>query len=103
MLADPDVTAGNDNMTDYYFFDIVGGTLGLGYSTSAATQPAMVVPASGDDLKAVFATSADLVEGKRLAGKSSTAMGEAKGLEDLHLITYDIPQRKYADRGAIFW
>jgi len=43
------------------------------------------------------------VEGKRLAGKSSTAMGEAKGLEDLHLITYDIPKGKYADRGAIFY
>jgi hypothetical protein len=43
------------------------------------------------------------VEGKRLAGKSSTAMGEAKGLEDLHLITYDIPKGKYTDRGAIFY
>ncbi len=43
------------------------------------------------------------VNGKRLAGKSSTAMGEAKGLEDLHLITYDIPKAKYTDRGAIFY
>ncbi|HXP61801.1 MAG TPA: hypothetical protein VN829_15005 [Dongiaceae bacterium] len=43
------------------------------------------------------------VDGKRLAGKSSTAMGEAKGLEDLHLVTYDIPTRKYTDRGAIFY
>jgi len=43
------------------------------------------------------------VNGKRLAGKSSTAMGEAKGLEDLHLITYDIPKGKYTDRGAIFY
>jgi hypothetical protein len=42
------------------------------------------------------------VDGKRLAGKASTAMGEAKGLEDLHLITYDIPKGKYTDRGAIF-
>ena len=41
--------------------------------------------------------------GKRLAGKSSTAMGEAKGLEDLHLITYDIPKRQYTDHGAIFY
>jgi hypothetical protein len=30
-------------------------------------------------------------------------MGEAKGLEDLHLVTYDIPTRKYTDRGAIFY
>ena len=43
------------------------------------------------------------VDGKRLAGKNSTAMGEAKGLEDLHLITYDIPKSKYTDRGAIFY
>lgn len=43
------------------------------------------------------------VDGRRLAGKSSTAMGEAKGLEDLHLITYDIPNAKYSDRGAIFY
>jgi len=43
------------------------------------------------------------VNGKRLAGKSSTAMGEAKGLEDLHLITYDIPKAEYTDRGAIFY
>jgi hypothetical protein len=43
------------------------------------------------------------VDGKRLAGKASTAMGEAKGLEDLHLVTYDIPKRKYTDRGAIFY
>lgn len=43
------------------------------------------------------------VNGKRLAGKSSTAMGEAKGLEDLHLITYDIPTGAYADRGAILY
>jgi len=43
------------------------------------------------------------VNGKRLAGKSSTAMGDAKGLEDLHLITYDNPKAKYTDRGAIFY
>lgn len=43
------------------------------------------------------------VDGKRLAGKSETAMGEAKGLEDLHLITYDIPSLTYTDHGAIFY
>jgi hypothetical protein len=43
------------------------------------------------------------VNGKRVAGKNSTAMGEAKGLEDLHLVTYDIPTAKYTDRGAIFY
>jgi len=43
------------------------------------------------------------INGKRLAGKSSTAMGEAKGLEDLHLITYDIDRHAYTDQGAIFY
>jgi len=41
--------------------------------------------------------------GRRLAGKASTAMGEAKGLEDLHLVTYDIEKSEYRDRGAIFY
>ncbi len=43
------------------------------------------------------------MNGRRLAGKGTTAMGEAKGLEDLHLITYNIPKAKYTDRGAIFY
>lgn len=43
------------------------------------------------------------VDGKRVAGKSSTAMGEAKGLEDLHLITYNISTKKYTDHGAIYY
>jgi hypothetical protein len=42
-------------------------------------------------------------DGRRVAGKTSTAMGEAKGLENLHLITYDIPAGKYRDHGAIFY
>jgi hypothetical protein len=43
------------------------------------------------------------INGKRLAGKSKTAMGEAKGLEDLHLVTYDIETGRYADHGAVFY
>ena len=43
------------------------------------------------------------VDGKRVKGKDSTAMGEAKGLENLHLITYDIPVAKYTDHGPIFY
>jgi hypothetical protein len=39
--------------------------------------------------------------GKRVAGKAATAMGESKGVEDLHLITYDIPTGTYADHGAV--
>jgi hypothetical protein len=39
--------------------------------------------------------------GVRVAGKSSTAKGESKGIEDLHLITWNIPASRYADHGAI--
>ena len=41
-------------------------------------------------------------EGKRFEGKKSTAKGESKGVEDLHLVTYDIVDGKYVDHGAIF-
>jgi hypothetical protein len=43
------------------------------------------------------------VDGKRVMGASSTAKGEAKGLEDLHLVTYDIPTGKYLDHGAVIY
>jgi hypothetical protein len=41
--------------------------------------------------------------GTRVAGKSVAHKGESKGEEDLHLITYYIPTRKYMDHGAIFF
>lgn len=41
--------------------------------------------------------------GKRVAGKSATAMGEVKGRENLHLITFDIPKGAYRDHGAIYY
>jgi hypothetical protein len=43
------------------------------------------------------------VDGRRVAGKSSTAMGEAKGLENLHLVTWDTSANSYKDHGAIFY
>jgi hypothetical protein len=43
------------------------------------------------------------VDGKRVKGATSTAKGEAKGFEDLHLITYDIPTGKYLDHGSVFY
>jgi len=42
-------------------------------------------------------------DGQRVKGKLTTAMGEAKGLENLHLVTYDISTGQYADNGAIFY
>jgi len=43
------------------------------------------------------------IDGKRVRGKSETAMGESKGTENLHLITYHIPTGKYTDQGTIFY
>jgi hypothetical protein len=40
--------------------------------------------------------------GKRVKGKDSTAKGESKGREDLHLVTYKISTSEYKDHGAIF-
>jgi len=61
--------------------------------------------ALGPDGKTInYLTGGPIYEnGRRVAGKNSTAMGEAKGLENLHLITYDIPKMKYKDHGAIFY
>ena len=43
------------------------------------------------------------LDGKRLKGKDAIAKGAAKGLEDLHLVTYDLSDGKYTDHGAIFY
>jgi hypothetical protein len=41
--------------------------------------------------------------GRRVRGKDSTAKGESKGLENLHLVTWHIPTGTYRDHGAIFF
>jgi hypothetical protein len=43
------------------------------------------------------------IDGQRLKGKDRIAMGAAKGLENLHLVTYNIPSRKYIDHGPVFY
>ncbi len=59
----------------------------------------------GPDGKTIhYLTGAPIyVDGKRLKGKEHIAMGAAKGLEDLHLITYDVEKLKYTDNGAVFY
>lgn len=41
--------------------------------------------------------------GKRVKGEDKIAMGAARGLENLHMITYHIPTGKYTDHGSIFY
>jgi|GEM_PF-63797 len=43
------------------------------------------------------------VGGRRLEGKASTAKGEAKGEENLHLVTWHIPTGRYTDHGPVFY
>jgi hypothetical protein len=43
------------------------------------------------------------INGKRLAGLDEIAKGAAKGLENLHLVTYHIPSGAYKDHGPIFY
>ncbi len=43
------------------------------------------------------------INGKRVTGEEAIARGAARGLEDLHLITYDIPTGHYIDHGAVFY
>ena len=39
--------------------------------------------------------------GIRVAGKANTAKGESKGTENLHLVTWHVPDGKYSDYGPI--
>ena len=41
--------------------------------------------------------------GKRVKGATEIAKGAAKGLENLHLVTYHIPTSRYQDHGPIFY
>lgn len=43
------------------------------------------------------------IDGKRVKGVDVIAMGAAKGLENLHLITYNIPTNNYIDHGPVFY
>jgi hypothetical protein len=42
-------------------------------------------------------------DGKRVKGADRIAMGAARGLENLHLVTYNIPKKEYKDHGAVFY
>jgi hypothetical protein len=59
----------------------------------------------GPDGKTIYyLTGGPIFEnGKRIEGEKSIAKGAAKGLENLHLITYEIPTNTYQDHGPIFY
>ncbi|GAB2518401.1 hypothetical protein [Spirosoma aerophilum] len=43
------------------------------------------------------------VAGKRLKGDDLIARGAAKGIENLHLVTFHIPTQQYRDHGPVFY
>lgn len=72
---------------------IAGGTLVFAYSSSAATQPARVESASGDDLRAMFATSGDVAEGQRLADTACSSCHGMDGISTLRNVPHLAGQR----------
>jgi len=42
-------------------------------------------------------------DGQRIKGQEQIAKGAAKGIENLHLITYHIPSRSYRDHGPVLY
>ena len=61
--------------------------------------------ALGPDGKTIYYLTGGPIfeDGKRIEGSKSIAKGAAKGLENLHLITYEIPTNTYQDHGPIFY
>jgi outer membrane protein assembly factor BamB len=59
----------------------------------------------GPDQKTIYYLTGGpiYINGQRLKGADSIAKGGAKGLENLHLITFHIPTSTYKDHGAIFY
>jgi hypothetical protein len=60
--------------------------------------------ALGPDNRTIYyLTGGALYEnGRRVRGKAHSVTGESKGPENLHLVTWDIPARRYTDHGPIF-
>ncbi|MEO8764641.1 MAG: hypothetical protein ABI416_10160 [Ginsengibacter sp.] len=61
--------------------------------------------AIGPDQRTIYyLTGAPMYKnGRRVGGKLNSAKGEAKGLEHLHLVTYDLADQKYHDYGPILF
>lgn len=59
----------------------------------------------GPDEKTLFYLTGGPVyhKGKRVAGEDSISKGGARGPENLHLITFNIPENRYTDHGPVFY
>jgi len=74
-------------------FTLIAGVTGVGYSASAPAQPARVTPGSVDDLRAAYATAADVAEGKRLADQTCAGCHGANGISTMKGVPHLAGQR----------
>src|ERR1700674_4359942 len=62
---------------------LAAGSTSGGYGPSAAAQLATVNPVAGDDLRAAYANSADVAEGKSVADASCSSCHGANGISSV--------------------
>jgi cytochrome c553 len=74
-------------------FTLVAGVTSTGYSPSAAAQPAAVQVGSGDDLRAAYASTQEVAEGKRVAETSCARCHGANGISATKGVPYLAGQR----------
>src|SRR5450432_2512022 len=68
-------------------FALAIGSTSMGYGPSAGAQLATVKPGAGDDLRAAYATAAEVADGKGVADASCAGCHGASGISN----TKDVP------------
>jgi cytochrome c553 len=72
---------------------LAAGAATLGHAPGAAAQLAAVKPLAGDDLRAAYATAADVLEGKRVAEASCAGCHGATGISSVKDVPHLAGQR----------
>ena len=72
---------------------LVAFAASVGLLPSASAQPSTVKPSAGDDLRAVYATAADVAEGKRVADTTCARCHGANGISTIKAIPHLAGQR----------
>ena len=79
------------------------GYLGFKVGPAAVGLDCFVFYLTGGPILAAQHDAAGALETTRVEGKASTAKGESKGEENLHLVTCDLRTGRVQDHGAIFY
>jgi len=72
---------------------LVAFAASVSYLANASAQPSLVKPSTGDDLRAVYATAADVAEGKRVADTTCARCHGANGISTIKGIPHLAGQR----------